>query len=68
MYVGALNNEDPTEHKLGMDLGIGILQLGFIDELWAVTDSDRSSEGMKKEIEIAGQLNIPVRYFRKDYI
>lgn len=25
MYVGALNDEDPTERKLGMDLGINIL-------------------------------------------
>ena len=68
MYVGALNDEDPTERKLGMDLGISILQKGFIDELWALTDSDGPSEGMKTEIEIAGQLNIPVYYFGKDSI
>ena len=68
MYVGALNDEDPTERKLGMDLGITILQAGFIDELWAFTDSEGPSEGMKKEIEIAGRLNIQVHYFRKDSI
>ena len=32
IYVGALNDENPTERKLGMDLGISILQMGFIDE------------------------------------
>ena len=42
MYVGALNDADPTERKLGMDLGITILQAGFIDELWAFTDSEIS--------------------------
>lgn len=68
MYVGALNDEDPTERKLGMDLGITILKAGFIDELWAFTDSEGPSEGMKKEIEIAGRLNIQVHYFRKDSI
>lgn len=68
MYVGALNDEDPTERKLGMDLGITILQAGFIDELWAFTDSEGLSEGMKKEIEIAEEMNIPVHYFRKDSI
>ena len=60
MYVGALNDEEPTERKLGMDLGISILQAGFIDE--------GPSEGMKKEIEIAEKLNILVHYFRKDSI
>ena len=68
MYVGALNDEDPTERKLGTNLGITILQAGFIDELWAFTDSEGPSEGMKKEIEIAEELNIPVHYFRKDSI
>lgn len=68
MYVGALNDEDPTERELGMNLGIELLQSGFIDELWAFTDDDGPSEGMKKEIEIAGRLNIPVHYFRKDSI
>ena len=68
MYVGALNDEDPTERKLGMDLGITILKAGFIDELWAFTDSEGPSEGMKKEIEIAEEMNIPVHYFRKDSV
>ena len=68
MYVGALNDEDPTERKLGMDLGITILKAGFIDELWAFTDSEGPSEGMKKEIVIAGRLNFPVHYFGKDSI
>ena len=56
MYVG------------GMSLGITILQAGFIDELWTFTDSEGPSEGMKKEIEIAEEMNIPVHYFRKDSI
>ena len=51
-----------------MDLGISILKAGFIDELWAFTDSEGPSEGMKKEIEIAEEMNIPVHYFRKDSV
>lgn len=68
MYVGALNDEDSTERKLGMGLGINILQVGFMDELWAFIDSEGPSEGMKKKIEIAEDMNIPVCYFRKDSI
>lgn len=66
MYVGALNDEDPIERKLGMDLGIEILRAGFINELWAFIDSDGPSEGMLNEIKVAEELNIPVLYFRKD--
>lgn len=67
-YVGALNDEDPTERELGMSLGIELLQSGFIDELWAFVDNDGPSEGMKQEIRIAEDLSIPVLYFRKDLV
>ncbi len=66
MYDGTLDDDIPEERETGMKLGIELLKQ--CDELWAFCDEEGPSEGMKQEIAIAEELNIPVRYFGKDQL
>ena len=59
LYPQIMDDKQPGERKHGMDMGLAVLSK--CDELWAfgvvVTD------GMKKEIEEAERLGIPVKHF-----
>ena len=52
-----LDDSDPEERQLGIDLGNRMLRL--CDELWLC--GDRISPGMAGEKEMAERLGIPVR-------
>lgn len=58
-YPQFLDDNDPTERVLGMELGLKALQ--SCDELWII--SPRISSGMSTEIKTAKQLGIPVLVF-----
>lgn len=53
-----LNDANPNERAVGMDLGIAMLDM--CSELW-VYGIENPSEGMKAEIEYANEHGIPVR-------
>jgi len=52
-----LDDSDPAERQLGIDMGNQMLEL--CQELWLC--GDRISTGMAGEWKIAGELGIPVR-------
>ena len=54
-----LDDDDPDRRELGQLLGM--LWLEECDELWVI--GRRISDGMKKEIEMAKKLDIPVRHY-----
>ena len=54
-----LDDDDQDCRELGQMLGLMWLQ--ECDELWVI--GRRISDGMKKEIEMAKKLDIPVRYY-----
>ena len=54
-----LDDDDQDCRELGQLLGLMWLQ--DCDELWVI--GRRISDGMKKEIEMAKKLDIPVRYY-----
>ena len=53
-----LDDSVETERKLGINMGLSLLK--ECSELWYFGDS--VTEGMKKEIDTAVQLGIPVRH------
>ena len=53
-----LEDDNPTERKLGMELGLS--WLSQCEELWAF---GKPSVGMKTEIAYAEEHQIPIRYF-----
>ena len=57
LYTSFLDDAVPEERKLGMDMGLAVLER--CDELWAF--GPWVSEGMAVEIERAQCLGIPVR-------
>lgn len=57
LYPQMLDDGDPAQRELGMKMGNQILAL--CDELWLC--GDVISPGMRKEHELAKELNIPVR-------
>lgn len=59
MFSGFLDDGISEEREKGMALGLEILKR--CNEMWVI--GDRISEGMEAEILVAGQLNIPVKYF-----
>lgn len=56
-YPQMLDDGDPAERELGLRLGHRVLRA--CDELWAF--GDRLSAGMKREIEEAKTLELPIR-------
>ena len=61
LYLPAFISEE-TERELAVSIDLKFLEM--CRELWAF--GDRISSGMKKEIEYAGELGIPVRYIREE--
>ena len=59
VYPQLLNDKDPYERKKGMDFGLAFLEK--CDEVW-VYDGNGITPGMKKEIESASSIGIPVRF------
>ncbi len=57
LYPQMLDDGDPAQRELGMKMGNQVLAL--CDELWLC--GDVISTGMRKEYELAEELNIPVR-------
>src|SRR3990167_10844296 len=53
-----LNDEVVEDRQLGIDANHECFRRGYVDELWLF--GDRISEGMKGEILLAKELNIPV--------
>ena len=58
-YPQFLDDSDPTEYALGMELGLKVLR--SCDELWIITP--RISSGMSAEIKEAQKCGIPVLVF-----
>jgi len=59
MYPQFLEEDDPEERQLGIDMGLVLL--GKCHELWVF--GDHISSGMRIEIAKAKNLGIPIRYF-----
>ena len=57
LYPQMLNDNDPAERQLGIDMGNQMLEL--CDELWLC--GDRISPGMEGERKLAEESGIPVR-------
>ena len=53
-----LSDTDPASRSLGISADLETFHRGYIDEVWIY--GDHISAGMKKEIELALSLNIPV--------
>ena len=61
LFTQFLDDSVPHERKLGLDLGLELLE--HCGEVWVFGDI---SEGMKREIEKAEELNKPIRWFDAD--
>jgi len=59
MFTGFLDDTIPEEREAGLSLGLEILKR--CNEMWVF--GNRISEGMLAEMEVAKELNIPIRYF-----
>ncbi|EOS63793.1 DUF4406 domain-containing protein [Oscillibacter sp. 1-3] len=57
LYPQMLDDSDPAERQLGVDMGSQMLEL--CDELWLC--GDRISPGMEGERKLAESLGIPVK-------
>ncbi len=57
LYTQMLDDGDPEERQLGIDMGNQML--GLCQELWLC--GDRISPGMAGERDLAAAMNIPVR-------
>lgn len=64
MYPQFLEEDDPEERQLGIDMGLVLL--GKCQELWVF--GNRISSGMSVEITKAKRWNIPIRYFTTECI
>lgn len=53
-----LDDEVISDRELGIDANLECFHRKYIDELWLF--GDRISEGMKKEIQLAKELQIPI--------
>lgn len=60
LYPQFLRDEDPAEREQGFSCGLALLDV--CAEVWVFGNPDRS-EGMRREIEYARKLNIPVLEF-----
>nr|WP_325191633.1 DUF4406 domain-containing protein [uncultured Selenomonas sp.] len=59
LYPQILNDRSPHEREMGLMFGLALLAL--CDEVWIFTENGEISSGMKREIEEATQLGIPVQ-------
>lgn len=61
-FTQFMNDHDRDERCMGINFGLELLK--ECDEVWVFTNNDYIGEGMKKEIELAQSLNIPIKYFK----
>lgn len=59
MFTGFLDDTIPEEREIGLAMGLELIKR--CSELWVF--GNRMSEGMKAEIKVAEELNIPIQYF-----
>ena len=64
MYPQFLEENDPDERQLGIDMGL--ILLGKCQELWVF--GSKISSGMSAEITKAKRWNIPIRYFTTECV
>lgn len=64
LYTQMLDDGDPAERQLGIDMGNQMLEL--CEELWLC--GDRISAGMEGERKLAESLGIPVRQISAEEI
>lgn len=64
MYPQFLEENDPDERQLGIDMGL--ILLGKCQELWVF--GSRISSGMSAEITKAKRWNIPIRHFTTECV
>ena len=64
LYPQVLNESNPDERQLGLEMGKEIL--GWCDELWVFGDT--VSPGMQAEISLAQEHEIPVIYINTQVI
>ncbi len=64
MYPQFLEENDPEERQLGIDMGL--ILLGKCQELWVF--GSRISSGMSAEITKAKRWNISIRYFTTECV
>ena len=64
MYPQFLEEDDPEERQLGIDMGLVLLSKCY--ELWVF--GNRISSGMSVEIAKAKKWNIPIRYFTTECV
>ena len=57
LYPNILNEHDPMQRQLGMEMGIAMMK--NCDELWCF--GEQISYGMMAEIEEAQNLSLPIR-------
>lgn len=57
-FATVFNDENPAERKRGISTDLALLRSGKIDELWVY--GERLSEGMKFEVDVCLEHNIPV--------
>lgn len=61
LYPQILNDQDPAERAVGLELGLDILR--HCSAAWVC--GTRVSQGMEGEIQTAQQLGIPVQYIEE---
>lgn len=59
-FAEFIDDHDPDGRKRGMEMGIELLER--CREVWVFGAEEGISEGMKREIELAGEKGIPIRY------
>ncbi len=64
LYTQMLDDRDPAERRLGIDMGNQML--GLCEELWLC--GDRISPGMEGERKLAEEWNIPVHQISTEEI
>jgi hypothetical protein len=64
MYPQFLEEDDPEERQLGIDMGLVLLSK--CHELWVF--GNKISSGMSLEIKKAKRWNIPIRYFTTECV
>lgn len=59
MYPRFLDEDNPYERAMGLEMGL--ILLSKCQEIWVF--GSRISKGMEIEIEMAKDMNIPIRYY-----
>lgn len=58
LYPQMLDDANPVQRAVGLEAGL--LFLATCDEMWAYPGLEGLTSGMRREVEMASKLNIPV--------